>query len=154
MPFLQNAIIASKNVTVFPVPIVVPANVFNTSRENVIRLNLGRRLESFSLAQLNSLLFEIEGLLLLDVAWPVCLYSCGEANHAIVSAADIAEAVKGTIAALRANPATVPSPPPAPKPGALEFLSPSAFNRTLFWGGLVAVTILLANQLQGGTFRA
>jgi hypothetical protein len=151
MPFLQTAIVGNQVITVFPVPIVVPVNVLNTSRENVVRMNLARRLESFSVSQLSSLLTEIEALLLLDPEWPVCLYSCGEANHAIVSAAEIAQAIKGAIEFVKAQASIVP---PAPKPGIAEGVSSIALNRTLFWGGVVAVTILLANQFIGGTRRA
>lgn len=156
MPFLQNAVIGGKNITVFPVPVVVPTNVFNTSRENVIRLNLGRRLESMSLFQLNALLSELDVLLQIDTEWPICLYSCGEANHAIISAAEMVGSVRGVIEAAKTKVTTTvdktpASVPPAPSPSGVEIVGAANLNRTLFWGGVIAVMILAANKLQGGT---
>ena len=158
MPFLQNAVIGGKNITIFPVPTHVPWNVFNTSRENVIRLNLGRKLESMSIFQLNALLSELDVLLQIDTEWPICLYACGTKSHAIISASSMVGAVKGVIEAAKTKVTTEfkPGPvstPPAPAPTAVEIVGQANLNRTLFWGGVIAVMILAANKLQGGTHR-
>jgi len=153
MGYLKDTVLDRKYVTVFPIAIWGPLNVSNSSRENAIRTNLGRNLEKMTLVQLDALLQELRGRILIDPEWPVCLHACGQANHAVLSAAEIGSAVAGVIHARKQAAAAAAKEPPAPTPNGGELLAPS-FKRTLFWGGAALAAVLLVNQIQGGTNRA
>lgn len=164
LSFLQEAVIGGKSITTFVIPVRVPLNVYNTSRENAARMNLSKQLELMSATNLSLFLAELVGLASIDTEWPICLFSCGEANHIIFSVSEIAQAVSGEIEARKKTPATSVSPSASPtatsqktpitNSGASTGINPSFIQGTIFWGGIAAVVILLARQFQGGTKRA
>jgi hypothetical protein len=141
--------------TVFPVKIRVPLSVSDSSRENAIRTNVGKQLETMTLVQLEDLQNELEGLVLINPDWPICIAACDTRSMATLTVGALLQAVQGEVdfrkmfpgprgAALEPGaPSVIPPAPPPPAPGAGERLLPSAKKRKLLWAGALVLVLAL-----------
>lgn len=153
MPFLRVV----NNVTVFPVKLRTPLSVSGSSRENAIRTNVGKQLETMTLFQLEEFQQELEGLILINPDWQICIASCDSKSMATLTAGAILQAVQGEVefrkmfpgprgAALEPGaPSTFQPTPPPPAPGPGEQMLPSAKRSNILWGlGLLLALAVVA----------
>ena len=145
MPFITQKVINGRELTIFPIILAAPLSVSGSSRQNAIRVNVGKHLENLELVQLETLQEEVTNLVLIDPDWPICVALCDSNNIATISASELLQSVQGEIRFLMDMSETFPAltPAPAPKPEPKPTVPKSGDTTKLLWGGAAILALLL-----------